>query len=86
MASPKELIKLAAACRKAGIKSYKDADCEFTLTEDAPQRKSRAKSVAAPYAGPDKEFQTDSLTTDQLLMWSSAPGGAPFSGESEEAS
>ncbi len=67
--SPKELQKLAKACRKAGIKSFKCADFEFTLADTgfvesyAPKTKGKQSSqgdVLAP----------DSLTEDQLLYWS----------------
>lgn len=82
--SPKELKKLADACRKAGIRHYKHGDIEFTLTEDAP-RKASSKKQSPPEATPDSDFETDSLTQEQILMWSSAPGGAVFPGEQEEA-
>ena len=69
--TPKELIKLAAACRKAGIKHYKSADMEFTLTDDAPV--SNYKKKAAQYANPvADDFESDELTDDQLLNWSVA--------------
>ena len=67
--TPKELKKLADACRKAGIKYYKDGQIEFSLTDEAPQSKYKKSK-------PETQFQTslvetDSLTEDQLLMWSS---------------
>lgn len=66
----KELKKLADACRKAGIKHFKNGDYEFTLNEDAPlsnYKKSKAKSE--PLSN-DVAFQSDTLTPEQLLLWS----------------
>lgn len=71
MISPKELKKLAAECRKAGIKSFKCADFEFTLTDEIPVSTYKKKeSAKAPLTSLSEEFQTDSLTQDQLLLWS----------------
>lgn len=70
----KELKKLAAACRKAGIKTYKCGDVEFTLTEDEPQSAYKLKktdSKPADNFAPDTNFESDSLTEEQLLFWSS---------------
>lgn len=66
MLSPKELMKLASACRKAGIKHYKTADFEFTLTDDVPAKiiKGQVQSIQP------STIETDSLTQDQLMMWS----------------
>lgn len=67
--TPKELIKLANACRKAGIKHFRCGDYEFSLSDEAPvsnyKRKQSAKVVETT-----NEFESDSLTEDQLLMWS----------------
>ncbi len=81
----KSLKKLADICRKAGIKSFKNADCEFTLTDEAPvsaykkrtaKKQSGVTETTEPYL-----IETDELTQDQLLLWSS--GVAP--GESSES-
>lgn len=79
--SSKELKKLADSCRKAGIKHFKNADIEFTLSDDAPvsnykKTKNASKgSIATKNSdssnGIDQNFQSDDLTEDQLLMWSS---------------
>ena len=69
--TPKELIKLAAACRKAGIKHYKSADMEFTLKDDAPVSTYKQKKAASPYTNPvADDFESDELDDDQLLNWS----------------
>jgi len=70
--TPKELKKLADACRKAGIKHYKDGPIEFTLTDDAPVSKyKKAKTESAPLVA-NPTVTSDSLTDDQLLFWSVA--------------
>lgn len=67
--SPKELIKLANACRKAGIKHYKNGDFEFTLSDVLPQRQvNKSKNISQ--SSQLDEFTTDSLTEEQMLMWS----------------
>lgn len=68
--SPKELVKLAAACRKAGIKHYKTADFEFTLTDEIPLSPYKAKKQAVVSASSEDDFESDALTDDQLLNWS----------------
>lgn len=67
--SPKELKKLADACRKAGIRVFKGNGIEFTLSEDAPiSNYKKSKVKAAPQA--DKPFESDSLSAEELLFWS----------------
>lgn len=71
----KELKKLAAACRKAGISHFKSEQYEFTLTEDQPvsaykQAKITASNSDAQVSGDTGKFQSDSLTDDELLFWS----------------
>ena len=79
----KSLKKLADICRKAGIKSFKNADCEFTLTDETPQSpyKKRAAKKQLDVSTEPYRIETDELTQDQLLLWSS--GVAP--GESSES-
>lgn len=67
--SAKELVKLANACRKAGIKHYKNGDFEFTLSDDLPQRQTY-KTKNQTQSSQIDEFTTDSLTDEQMLMWS----------------
>lgn len=65
----KNLKKLADACRKAGIKSFKNAELEFTLT-DAPPISNYKKREAKPRAVEFEEVKDESLTDEQLLFWS----------------
>lgn len=70
----KELAKLAQVCRKHGIKSFKNEELEFTLTEDLVVKETRGRkpkittppvsdsSVSVPEVGP---------TEEELLFWSS---------------
>lgn len=74
----KALKKLADACRKAGIKSYKSPEFEFTLTEDAPvkdRRSKKAKAAASTTSTVDQidKVEVENLTEEQLLMWSTFP-------------
>lgn len=76
--SPKELLKLANACRKAGIKSFKSGELEFTLTDEAPaspyikakELKSKANETLDQMVAANDPFATDSPTPEQLLYWS----------------
>lgn len=68
----KSLKKLAAACRKAGIKFFKNAEFEFTLTEDAPVIAYRRANNKAPISESSPiSIQSDSLSEEELLFWSS---------------
>jgi hypothetical protein len=71
MTDLKALKKLADACRKAGIKHYKDTNMEFTLTDDAPVSTYKKKKSVGDL---DQEYTipTDSLTEEQLLFYSVA--------------
>lgn len=80
----KQLQKLIKTCRKLGVKSYKGDGFEFTLSDNEPIKSSRKKqSVKSAPAADNEEFESDSLTTDQLLMWSASGGGVSFPGEQE---
>lgn len=67
----KALEKLAKACRKAGIKHYKDAQLEFTLS-DEPYRQTRTRKAKNPQVKETDEstMSLDGLTEEQILMWS----------------
>lgn len=67
----KGLKRLAATCRKAGIKHFKSGDFEFTLSDSLPEPKRRGGVVE--YQAPDAAFQGEELTQDQLLNWSILP-------------
>lgn len=75
----KELKKIAAACRKAGISHFKSADYEFTLTDEAP--KSAYKQSKASAADSSEKFESDSLSKEELLFWSV---GDPLAGIGED--
>lgn len=68
----KELKKLAAECRKAGIKSFKNSECEFTLTDDAPVSNYKRKTIEKEAPGPviDSTFTSEQLSDEQLLFYS----------------
>lgn len=70
MTDLKALKKLADACRKAGIKHYKDAQMEFTLTDDAPVSNYKRKQKTPQYTSNTDVLSQDTLTEEQLLMWS----------------
>jgi hypothetical protein len=81
MIDPKELKKLADACRKAGIKHFKNSELEFTLTDEVPVSDyKRKKQVFLPHSSIIDETikNADSLTQDELLFWSTG-------GDEEEA-
>ncbi len=67
--NPKDLKKLADACRKAGIKTFKSSEFEFTLSDDAPVSNYKKAKSPSP-SSPDQPFQSDSLSPEQLLNWS----------------
>lgn len=70
--TPKELIKLASACRKAGIKSYKQGDVEFTLTDDLPEIRSNSKKTSGVSLSANDTDLADGeeLSPEDLLFWS----------------
>jgi hypothetical protein len=65
------LKKLADICRKAGIKHFKNSELEFTLTDEAPVSKYKRKQAELS-SGPviDNTFESESLTDEALLLWS----------------
>lgn len=64
--SPKELKKLAKACREAGIKAFKGPNFEFTLDDLPPVTlRNSSKKEDLPV-----EFQSDNLTDEQILFYS----------------
>lgn len=70
----KTLKKLADSCRKAGIKHFKSGDIEFTLTDDPPvSAYMRSRPIKAPASSVDVidvNYQSNELTEEQLLFWS----------------
>lgn len=82
----KELKKLAAVCRKAGIKTVKYGELEFTLSDELQHRQpSQAKKVVKEQTLTQEDFETDSLTQDALLFWSANPENSEEGTESSEA-
>lgn len=72
--NPKELIKLAKACRKAGISHFKGFGFEFTLTNELPSTKLTKAAISNPNASnsePDQVITPDTPTEEELLFWSS---------------
>lgn len=69
MITPKQLKKLADTCRKSGIKHFKNAEFEFTLTDDAPIYRSRSKNKTSEVE-PNSVFQTETLSEEELLFYS----------------
>ena len=73
----KALKKLAAACRKAGIKKYTSPEFSFELTDDipeAPVKKSVATINDLPMMTDTVDGSADDLTEEQLLLWSVQSG------------
>lgn len=63
--SPKEIKKLAKACRDAGITHFKHADFEFTLG-DLPEKK-RGRPAKSDV---QSEVATNVPSPEELLFWS----------------
>lgn len=88
MPTPKELKKIAKACREAGIKVYKGDGFELTFTDEAPEPKRARNAAQAPaqqVSSPANEkFTTDALSEEELLFWSAAPGGSPMQLDEEQ--
>ena len=69
----KNLKKIAAACRQAGIASYKCAEFEIILTPDAPPSNyKKRKSVSDKELSHDDVQNETQLTEEQLLFYSAA--------------
>lgn len=75
--SPKEIKKLADACRRAGIKSFKNSEVEFTLSDVLPIvptriRREQKATVSDVLQQPDAVINNENeLSEDDLLFWSS---------------
>lgn len=73
--SAKEIKKLADACRKAGIISFKGCGIEFTLSDEAPRSPAQRRAQATPVQFVEQtDVETDDLTPDQLLFYSVGGG------------
>lgn len=72
----KDIKKLAAMCKKAGItsfKCYKDGSYEFSLdpTQPVVKRVSKNQPIVTSGANFIPEIGENILTEEQLLFWSS---------------
>lgn len=69
---PKALKKIADACRKAGIKHYKCADFEFTLSDQGPISNYKKRTAAKPEVkeSGSQLIESDALSEEELLFWS----------------
>lgn len=67
---PNELKKLAKACREAGIKHFKNAEIEFTLSDDMPMQVARIKREPLTQTELDKPVQSDDMSQEAMLFWS----------------
>lgn len=77
----KKLKKLATACRKAGISSFKSPEFEFTLTEEAPQSPRKAAQEAKEFV--QGKVETDEPSPQDLLFWSTGVHSANPEEETE---
>lgn len=66
----KELKRLAATCRAAGIKHFKSEEYEFTLNEELPVSRYKKSKQAESISQVDAAFESDTLPEDALLFWS----------------
>jgi hypothetical protein len=66
--TPKELKKLAAACRKAGITSLEANGVKITISADAPEISTRKQKAAVPASNLD--IETSGLSENEILFWS----------------
>jgi hypothetical protein len=75
--TPKELKKLADACRKAGVLHYRQGDVEFTLSPTPPSKvvKSSPKQTASVQADEVPSDGWDALSEEDKLFYSI--GGIP---------
>lgn len=68
---PSEIKKLAKVCREAGIKHFKNADFEFTLTDDMPAYVRSIKPGKMTQKELDAPIQSDDISEEAMLFWSS---------------
>jgi hypothetical protein len=73
---PSELMKLAKACRKAGITKFKSGDFEFELGDEPQPKSSNIKQLANESQG---DVETDRPDDETLLFWSvtDTPSSSP---------
>lgn len=68
----KELKKLAAACRKAGITHFKQGDLELDIAEELPKKPRKASHASIESTQPSniESDGWDTLTEEEKLFWS----------------
>lgn len=80
------LKRLAAVCRKAGIKSFSGHGVQFELGPEAlmqPKTAAKTKKATTTLHTPDGDIETDAPTELELLFWSSTGQEAPLPGEEQ---
>ena len=70
----KVLKKFADACRKAGIKSFKSADFEFTLSDEPYVKPSKRPAIKAQKKEnvflENDTIESEGHSQEELLFWS----------------
>ena len=66
--NPKEIKKLAKACRDAGITHFRSADFEFTLG-DLPEKRSKNATIGTK-SDVQGAVDTNVPSQEELLWWS----------------
>ncbi len=79
----KELKKLTQACRSAGITAFEGGGIKFTLSDLPPTTKKEASAKSAPVDLGPNTVESDELTDEQKLFWSSAFETEPAEGNSQ---
>lgn len=71
---PKQILKIASAMRKAGIKTYRQGDVEITIEYDgfAPKKRAprSAKGSANSVVDAGADIDSETLPYEDLLHWS----------------
>lgn len=64
--------KLMVLCRKKGVASCKVGEFEFTFSDTVPEpkRRSSRKAPKADVESQQGSIETDGLSSDELLFWS----------------
>lgn len=70
--TPKQLLSLAKACRKAGIVQFKGEGIEFTLTDSVPVKTKKSNKDTKLSTTLPSEGEWDNLSELDKLLWSSA--------------
>jgi hypothetical protein len=71
----KQLQKLAKLCRSLGVTHIKNGDFELELSSNQPATRQRRSRKAVPIVegdALDENFESDSLSPEDLMLWSSS--------------